>query len=242
MKVIDTTQKVIIPKKCNYDIKSKELLDVLNSVSDHDINNIWDEITEKNEQKRKWEDKKRIKEYVSKDKFKWNARAIIWDLIWNHVKINSDQELLWFKWNIVHLTLPAVWKFKWFNFDYFESLEKINKNDFEKNNEYAEKSFTMKDICELLDAIRSYMNELKVKIDCEINYESRLSRNEKNNRTTAWKYLKEILKLNDMYWLKDCWIKTLDSRVVFDLYGIYWGFLSNNGGDLDAYLLLKTWS
>ena len=43
----------------------------------------------------------------------------------------------------------------------------------------------MKDICELLDAIRSYMNELKVKIDCEINYESRLSRNEKNNRTTA---------------------------------------------------------
>ena len=40
MKVIDTTQKVIIPKKCNYDIKSKELLDVLNSVSENDINNI----------------------------------------------------------------------------------------------------------------------------------------------------------------------------------------------------------
>ena len=51
MERINTSQNIIISKKWDNNTKSQELMNVLNSVSDKDIDNIWEEIKKDNERR-----------------------------------------------------------------------------------------------------------------------------------------------------------------------------------------------
>ena len=51
MEKISTSQNIIITKKWDNNTKSQEIMKVLNSVSDKDIDNIWEEIKKDNERR-----------------------------------------------------------------------------------------------------------------------------------------------------------------------------------------------
>lgn len=84
-------------------------------------------------------------------------REILEDLRDNHVKIEESKEVLGNKWKNVHIDLPAVWNFKWFNFDFFLSDDVFSDKDFKKEKNYEEMSYTMEELSELLESLRGYM-------------------------------------------------------------------------------------
>ena len=83
---------------------------------------------------------------LDREKSMWNIDAILEDLKENHVNIEGNKEILNKKWIIMHINLPAIWKFNWFKFDCFISnyLESVNLEDW--NEEYKEKSYSMEEI------------------------------------------------------------------------------------------------
>jgi hypothetical protein len=95
------------------------------------------------------------------------------DLKKNYITAEEDVEVLWFRWRKVHVNLPAIWKFKWFKFDYFawdEKDDKLHRHncteyDFERNLELREKSYSYEEIDRLYTAIREYFSEFEIKID-----------------------------------------------------------------------------
>ena len=111
---------------------------------------------------------------------------------------------MWYEWKKVHINLPAVWNFKWFNCDYFVSNYEVSKSSFEKKSELEKKSYSMKDVSKLLQAINEYMSELQGKNDWNMDYENELKCwDAKRNRCNAGDCLKAITWLNIWYWLSD---------------------------------------
>ena len=102
---------------------------------------------------------------LDREKSMWNIDAILEDLKENHVNIEGNKEILNKKWIIMHINLPAIWKFNWFKFECFISnyLESVNLEDW--NEEYKEKSYSMEEILKLYEAIIKYMKEHWVDAD-----------------------------------------------------------------------------
>lgn len=167
--------------------------------------------------------------------------SIIKDLKENHVKIEENVEMMWYKWKEVHIDLPAVWNFKWFKFDYFIADDLVKKVNMDKNTELQKKLYSMKDVSKLLQAMNEYMEELQLENDEDINYEVDLRRREgdclKKNR--AWDCLKAITWLNVWYWLKNKEYWHDDSRVTWVCYGNDCYFGSASYDDFCSNLLLK---
>lgn len=170
-----------------------------------------------------WDDEKRtnIQELTGEKKSEisetlfWNKEAILKDLKEHHVKIEENAEMMWFKWKKIRLELPAVWNFEGFKFDCFVSDESIEKKSIEKKfflkkeSKLEEKSYSMQEIWELLEAINTYMKELWIDSDENMDYKNDLQTREKGKfhrdvpKSKAWNYLKSIIGLDSFYWLKD---------------------------------------
>lgn len=175
-----------------------------------------------------------------KEKLYWNRVAIIKDLKENYLK-EKDAEMMWYKWKEVHLSLPAVWNFKWFKLDYFVSNDFVYKEDFESNPELEKKSKSMKQIWEILKAVNRYMAELWVENDWDMDYENDLQdwKTEKYG-CKAWDCLKDISGLNELYWTGDKGVDGIkDSRVLWDCYDDDCDFTRCNGGNSSANLFLR---
>lgn len=134
----------------------------------------------------------------------WNKEAILKNLKENTVILKNVQ-MYWYNWNKVHINLPAVWNFEWFKFDYFVSYKGTLKPlEYESYPKLEEKLYSMKEIWELLKAMNKYMKEMGVETDGDVDYENDLKNWETSNyRCNAWDCLKDILWLNECYWLKD---------------------------------------
>ena len=137
METINTSQQIIIPNKWDSkDLKSQELLENLNSVSDEEISAIWDEI---------------------------DTNKIVIEELKKHVAIQEPQEMLWCEWKKVYIELPAVGDFKWFKFNYFRSKHAYSLNKFNDNNEYIENSFTINEMIEFFTALNDYLRNMWIK-------------------------------------------------------------------------------
>lgn len=102
---------------------------------------------------------------LDREKSMWNIDAILEDLNENYVNIEGNKEMLNKKWIIMHINLPAIWKFNWFKFDCFISdcSGEVLLEDW--NEEYKEKSYSMEEILKLYEAIIKYMKEYWIDAD-----------------------------------------------------------------------------
>ena len=202
---------IIIPV-VGKDSRSHELKEVLEVCSDEKIKSIVKEAKKEEKEREKREEERKEKERKEKNlKLMWNTNAILNDLKENHIKIEEDKEMMWYKWKIIHIDLPKVWNFKWFRFGYFVSNITITKEEFERDPLIEKQSYSMKDVSELLQAMNEYMKELQGDNDWDMNYENGLRRRETNTiGCMMWYCLRYITCLNTWYWLKDkelSWIK-----------------------------------
>ena len=209
------------------------------------IENNW--MTEKNGTEDKKEDNEKIEELW------WDTTdAILNDLKENHVRIEENVEMLWYKWKIVHIDLPAVWNFEWFKFDYFVSDTRVTKKLFEKKklfereSKLEKKSYSMKDISQLLQAVNKYMAELKWNNDGSMDYEQELMYWSKNRKEQckAWYYLSAITWLTSFYWLSDKdidWKKNSHAFWCCDWDNCYFYRCDNEGfiANLEAHVFLR---
>lgn len=94
----------------------------------------------------------------------WNFVGVMEDLNNNHRTIKENSEYMWLKWKELHLTLPAVWKFKWYKFDCFISDSKFR---FDEMNHYNWKYnfYDIDELCKLWDALKAYLEEYNINID-----------------------------------------------------------------------------
>ena len=151
-----------------------------------------------------------VKDYNGKEKLIWNTDAILEDLRKNHVIIEEDVLMMWYRWKKVHIDLPAVWSFEWYKFDCFVSYgyEKIEMQYFNREYDLKHKSFSMKEISELLQAINKYMAELQGEHDEYMDYENinvvKFWNDESRKlNCKAWDCLRAITWLNWYYWTSD---------------------------------------
>ena len=114
------------------------------------------------------EDKKKNKRKKTPnvEKLKWDPEKVIADLKENHIKVDENVEMYWFKWKIVHVELPPIWWFKWFNFDYFVSDEVIDLENYEKM-KHNINYHTKRSIWELLNNLSKYMQEFWIDLKDE---------------------------------------------------------------------------
>ena len=147
----------------------------------------------------------------------WNKEAILNELKEKHVDIEENVEMLWYKWKKVHINLPKVWNFKWFKFDYFVSESSVRKNELEKKPELVEKSYSMKEVWELLQAMDEYMKEQGVEMCSVVNRENYYKYWIKGEfKFGVWDCLKMLTWLNKKYWLIDKNVAWQNSRVTLD--------------------------
>ena len=186
---------IIIPGIEN-DLRVHELRGVLEVCSDEKIKKVVEEEKEEEERKTKEREEKKLE-------LMWNTNAILDDLKENHVKIEKNKKIMWYKWKIVHIDLPAIWNFNWFKFNYFVSYERVVEDEFERNFLFGDQLYSMKDVSELLQAMNEYMKELQGKNDWDMDYEDKLKYRTTNTcRCNIWDYLKYITWLDSIYWLK----------------------------------------
>ena len=188
MKSINTSQHIIIPKKWDTGLKSQELLENLNSISNEEISAISNEINENKEQK---EEKERDE----------NDEIIYWEVdeLINNIKENfveeKQWEYLWEKWKDIHVKLPAKWEFSWYETTFFISDSKFDKVDIELNKKIYE-SLTwaeQSDMWPLLKAIKKYLEANWIKTELVIPATNDWV------ETTVGHCLKKILWLDDYY-------------------------------------------
>lgn len=82
----------------------------------------------------------------------------------NYVTVEKNTEVLWVRWTKIHVNLPAVWKFKWFKFDYFVWNEEINYYTFLESSELIKQSFSHEEIEKLGMAVVEYFREFGIDI------------------------------------------------------------------------------
>lgn len=132
------------------------------------------------------------------NKLKINTNAILKDLRENHVKIEENAKIIWYKWKKVHIDLPAVWNFEWYKFDYFVSDKQIRKDTFESNPELKKRSYSINEVSKLFQAMNRYMLELWGGNDGDEEGDI----DELEYRETA-KNIYSITWLRNWYWLKN---------------------------------------
>ena len=149
------------------------------------------------------------KENSLEDFLFWDEELILKYLKKYCVKVEENANMMWYTWRKIYIKLPAIWNFKWFNFDCFASYKAIYKKDFENNPEFKNKSFLEEEIQKLLQAMNEYMREFWVEM-------GEVIKSWETERTTcdAWEDLKKITGLTGLFWLKDkclIWKKSLYS-------------------------------
>ena len=181
----------------------------------------------------------------TKDDLHGNKEAILKDLKENHVKIEENQEMLWYGWKKVYIELPAVWNFKWFKFEYFVSNDYITKADFEKNTDFENKSYSAKDVSDLLTAMNQYMKEMWVNTDgdnADYSANGSLIGYSWGFKCEAWNCLKNITWLNDYYWFRDkdvAWKQGSRARWICGYDDCYFNRDRNDGSNANLFLGLS---
>lgn len=163
---------------------------------------------------------------AQRDKLYWHKNKILKEMGEKYVSI-EDVEIEWYKWKKIRITLPEVkwieWN-EWFTrktFEFFISNERVLKRKFESNPKLLEKSWSRKNVWDLLGGIREYMEARGVKwIDADIdNYENALTFgfSYAGRRTCeAGKYLRKIIEIKarkkmfkeKVFFLKDEYAKS----------------------------------
>lgn len=163
-----------------------------------------------------------FKDFELQKQLFWNKELIIGYLKENHVKIGWSRILRKKNWKFlldankgkdipnnslegstVGVTLPSVWKFKWFTAKYFISNTDIDRGDFDAQ-KVGKISCKREDIVSLLESIRDYMDACWVKIDTNMDYSRDLAPGSNTRWCAAGDIAKELLNLHDGYfWLKD---------------------------------------
>lgn len=258
-KKLDEIEAEDVKKKIGAQLEQtfkEEINPLIDSLTQSEINYISEQIgrikergnfDKKLEEIKKMIDEQKAKETELKDtkeKLYWNKDAILKDLTENHIEVKEDVEYMWYKWKIIRITLPGVWK-EYEPFEYFVSDESVCKDTFESNPELEEKSYSMKDVWGLLWAMNRYMQSMWVETDWDMDYENDLKYWKIDNYwCEAWDCLKECLKnkakLDRWYWLKD---KNVDwrtnSRALWGCNFDYCVFSRSDGGYDDANLFLR---
>ena len=125
---------------------------------------------------------------------------ILKDLKENHVKIEENVEMMWYKWKKVYINLPAVWSFEWFKFEYFISENTVYGSEI--TSELNDKLYSIRDISQMLKAMNRYMKALGVETDGYMDYERYLldSRDFWQD-VKVWDCFKSITGLDCACWL-----------------------------------------
>ena len=173
-----------------------------------------------------------------------NYARIIKDLKKNHNIRAEKGKMMWHKWKMVHIDLPAVEGFEWYKFDWFFSKDGIEKKDYEANPEYEEKSYSIDDICKMLEALRKYMSLNWVDIDEHRDYHEDLKHNNKVKKfSRVWSCIREITWLDLDFYRYRLQDKNIDwengSRAVWDCQEASYHFRSRPHGTCESNLLLK---
>lgn len=193
----------------------------------------------KNVEKIKWKESISYKDRVADTLIQlnpelfWNRIAILDDLAKNHVKVEEDVEMMWYKWKRFHIDLPAVGDFKWFKFDWFVSDNMFKYEDFMNNQEIRKKLYPKKVVYKILRAMNKYMETMGVKTDWDVDYKREMRYNYYD--CIAWDDRIYFTGLDYLYWLIDDKFKSFPVVCVWDCddeCSIY------TGGD-SAKLLLK---
>jgi hypothetical protein len=92
-----------------------------------------------------------------KEELVWFKEPLLSYLQKNYVKEEKNVEMMWYKWEKIYIDLPAAWKFKWYKFECFISKDRLYEEDFKKNEDLIDNSYSMGDIVKLLKALNEYM-------------------------------------------------------------------------------------
>ncbi len=160
--------------------------------------------------KKKREMVEREKSIIEKRKLNKAKASILKDLKENHVKVEEDVRYMWRLWKKIHIDLPKIGEFKWFNFDFFVTKEKLpvlyDREHWKRRDKEAEQKnkqlCSEDDIRDLVKALNSYMHECWVDIDKGINLEM-LERPERWEWSwcETWNCIKELVWLDGWYHL-----------------------------------------
>jgi len=189
------------------------------------------------------------KKMKSHNKWEYNNNGAEWDystnkithienLIKNFVTIDKNEEIRWIKWKIIHINLPQKWKFKWYKFNFFVSEKSIDKIEFENNKKIKKKSFSIKEISNLLRALNEFLKENKIECDITNKYEQ-LIWIWWIWRCLTWDVFKWITWLNSIYRLKDKNISVEGTQAIFNCWSDYYSNFTYTGICSSANLLLK---
>lgn len=126
----------------------------------------------------------------------WNEDAVLEDLKNNCITIDWDKEYLWHKWIVVHVKLPAVEDFDWFETDYFISDGGVEQRDLVFMKE-RKKLYHKEKIRKLLEAISKHMKAYWIEMDEDVNFDCDIDQLECHISTL----LGEYFKLNSAYWV-----------------------------------------
>lgn len=108
--------------------------------------------------------------------------------------------MMWYHWNVVHIDLPAIWKFEWFKFSCFYPYPGTDLLALRNMPQANDNSYSIKELADLLKAINAFMAELHLENDKKVDYEKM------NQSSKALECLIDIAQLEDCghwYWLKD---------------------------------------
>lgn len=142
--------------------------------------------------------------YNKKREMYRNRDLIIKDLKENHVKMEENVEMMWYKWKIFHINLPAVWNFKWFKFDCFISDKLVSKEDFKKNPKLIRQSYLVDDISNLWLSLNEYLKEYWAYLDVNMYlrsfmnlYKSYRSKNKRSREFTEYDDLSNLVRIRE---------------------------------------------
>ena len=144
--------------------------------------------------------------------------SIIRDLKEKYVRVEDEAEMMWYRWKKVHIELPAIWDFEWFKFSYFIPKGSVKISDLWQHRELADKSYSVKDVYELLHAITRYMRASWISIDDSVDYDG-YSTYRDVFRFESWNILKSITGFSELYWLRDSDSSLADSCAMWINYG-----------------------
>jgi len=110
------------------------------------------------------EDKNRANRPDNFEELKWNPDKVIADLKKNHMKVDENVEMCWYKGKIVHIELPSVWWFEWYRFDYFISDEVVEVDTY-NNIKWTIKYHTKRSFWKFLNNLNRYMQQFWIELD-----------------------------------------------------------------------------
>lgn len=177
-------------------------------------------------------------EKMDREKTISKKESIIRDLRENYVRVENEAEMMWYRWKKVHIQLPAVWDFEWFKFSYFIPTSSIKISDLWQHSELTEKSYSVKEVYELLHAITIYMRESWILIDDSIDYDGYDTYRDVF-RFESWNILKSITGFSELYWLKDSDSTLADSCAMWINYGGNSMFSKGGGGIAKLFLKIS---